>query len=106
MKRLLPLAVIAAALSAGVIQAAPINGSVGFLTKRGQRPTMSETLVWLEPVGAKNLPRRPAETVAMVTRNKTLIPHIIAIPVGSSVTFPNDDPISHNLFSLSSANVF
>ena len=106
MKRLLPLAVIAAALSSAVIQAAPISGSVGFLTKRGQRPTMNETLVWLEPMGAKNVPRRPAETVQIVTRNKTLIPHIIAIPVGSSVTFPNDDPISHNLFSLSSGNSF
>ncbi|HEX9161184.1 MAG TPA: hypothetical protein VF980_05695 [Thermoanaerobaculia bacterium] len=42
----------------------------------------------------------------MTTRNKTLIPHVLAVPVGSTVTFPNQDPISHNLFSLSSANAF
>jgi hypothetical protein len=42
----------------------------------------------------------------MTTRGKTLIPHVLAIPVGSTVEFPNDDPISHNLFSLSSASTF
>src|SRR5262249_50578145 len=29
-----------------------------------------------------------------------------AVPVGSTVEFPNDDPISHNLFSLSPASTF
>jgi hypothetical protein len=42
----------------------------------------------------------------MVTRGKTLVPHVLAIPAGSTVDFPNDDPISHNLFSLSSGNTF
>ncbi|HEY3056069.1 MAG TPA: hypothetical protein VGK31_09090 [Thermoanaerobaculia bacterium] len=106
MNRLLPVVVIAVALFSNALHAAPVTGSIGFLTKRGQRPTLNETLVWLEPIGAKGVPRRPAENVQMVTRNKSLIPHIVAIPVGSTVTFPNDDPISHNLFSLSSANSF
>jgi hypothetical protein len=42
----------------------------------------------------------------MTTRGKTLLPHVLVIPVGSTVQFPNDDPISHNLFSLSSGNSF
>ena len=52
---------------------------------------------------------RPASTPGtfqITTRNKILVPHVLAIPVGSTVTFPNDDPISHNLFSLSSNNAF
>jgi plastocyanin len=106
MKRLLPLLVFAIALFSNALQAAPVVGSIGFLTKRGQRPTMNETLVWLEPIGGKSGPRRSPEAVSMVTRNKMLLPHVMAIPVGSTVTFPNDDPISHNLFSLSSANSF
>jgi len=35
-----------------------------------------------------------------------LLPHVLVVPVGSTVQFPNDDPIQHNLFSLSSANSF
>ena len=39
-------------------------------------------------------------------RNKTFVPHLLAIPVGSTVTFPNDDPIFHNVFSLSRPQPF
>jgi hypothetical protein len=31
---------------------------------------------------------------------------VLAVPVGSTVTFPNDDPILHNVFSVSGANRF
>lgn len=106
MKRLLPTLVAVGALFCASAGAAPVAGSVAFMTKRGQRPAVSETLVWLEPLSGGKVPRRPVESVQMTTRNKMLIPHILAIPAGSMVTFPNDDPISHNLFSLSSANSF
>ncbi len=105
MKRLLPLTTLAIALFGGWLEAAPVTGSVSFVTKRGQHPIAGETLVWLEPVGAR-AQRRTPETVHMTTRSKTLIPHVLAVPVGSTVTFPNEDPISHNLFSLSSGNSF
>jgi len=105
MKRLLLHVVPALALFAAGVNAAPVSGSVGFVTKRGQHPVMNETLIWLEPAAAK-VSKRPIENVSMTTRNKMLIPHILALPVGSTVTFPNEDPISHNLFSLSSGNAF
>ena len=105
MKRLLGILVIAAALFSVSLSAAPVTGSVGFVTKRGQRPVINETLVWLEPATGKVV-RRAAESFQMTTRNKMLVPHILAVPVGSTVAFPNEDPISHNLFSLSSGNAF
>src|SRR5689334_5985116 len=37
----------------------------------------------------------------MAQQNKTFVPHILAIPVGSKVDFPNADPIFHNVFSQS-----
>lgn len=84
--------------------AATVNGKVAFVSRRGQSPVVTETLVWLEPA-ARVSPRRAA-TFQMVTRGKTLLPHILAVPVGSTVEFPNDDPISHNLFSLTPGNNF
>jgi len=106
MKQFFPLVSLATALFAATLSAAPVTGTVGFVTKRGQHPIVNETLVWLEPAGGTRVARRAPESVQMVTRNKMLIPHVMAIPVGSTVSFPNDDPISHNLFSLSSANAF
>ena len=85
--------------------AATVDGRVGFVTKRGQNPVVSETLVWLEPASTRQVRRAPG-TFQMFTRGKMLLPHVMAIPVGSTVEFPNDDPISHNLFSLASSNSF
>src|SRR5207302_9730738 len=68
-------------------------------------PIASETIVRLEPVCTR-APKTAPVKFQMVTRGKMVIPHVLAIPVGSTVDFPNDDPISHNLFSLSSNNAF
>lgn len=106
MKRVGGLAVCLFTLCASSLPAANVAGTVSFLTKRGQRPAVAETLVSLEPVGARPAVKRQAVTVPMTTRGKMLIPHVLAIPVGSTVTFPNEDPISHNLFSLSQGNQF
>ena len=88
------------------LSAAMVAGRVDFLTKRGQHPIAEETLVWLEPAVGTRAVRMAPGSFQMVTRGKMLIPHVLAVPVGSTVTFPNDDPISHNLFSLTSANSF
>ncbi len=38
--------------------------------------------------------------------NETFTPRVVAVTVGSEVDFPNDDPIYHNVFSLSRAKNF
>src|SRR5688500_1708791 len=106
MKRLLPLLAVLCAIVSSEVNAASVNGRVAFVTKRGQRPTINETLVWLEPAAGAKAPKKAPEAARMVTRSKTLLPHVLAIPAGSTVQFPNDDPISHNLFSLSQGNMF
>lgn len=42
----------------------------------------------------------------MAQRDKTFVPHVLAIPVGSKVDFPNADPIFHNVFSQSGPTPF
>ena len=103
MKRFLFIAALALAVSPG-LDAATVNGKVMFMTRRGQNPVVNETLVWLEP--AAKTYRKPASTFTMTTRSKTFLPHVLAVPAGSTVSFPNEDPIAHNLFSLSTGNTF
>jgi len=90
---------------ASSLSAANVGGKVSFVTKRGQNPVVNETLVWLEPVSGRQ-PKLTPGRFQLVTRGKMVMPHVLAIPLGSIVDFPNDDPISHNLFSLSSNNAF
>ena len=42
----------------------------------------------------------------MVTVRKRFEPQVRAVPLGSTVVFPNQDPILHNVFSVSGENRF
>lgn len=105
MKRLVAVIGCLVLFSAAEIGAATVSGNVRFVTKRGQRPVLDQTVVWLEPVTGRPAPKAPV-TAQILTRSKTLFPHVLTVPVGSTVEFPNDDPISHNLFSLAPGNSF
>jgi plastocyanin len=48
----------------------------------------------------------PLRTLAIAQRNETFVPHVLAVLAGSTVQFPNADPVFHNVFSLSSARSF
>src|SRR4051794_5150525 len=106
MRRLLLVAACLATVAAGDLPGSRVSGKVDFLTKRGQRPNLAETVVWAEPVGVKAPKLTITNSYEMVTRAKTLMPHVLMIPAGSTVAFPNQDPIAHNLFSLSPGNNF
>lgn len=58
-------------------------------------------VVWLEPIsGTPTLPFTPHGRYTLLQKNRTFIPHLQVIPVGSVVQFPNADPFFHNVFSL------
>ena len=42
----------------------------------------------------------------MDQRNRAFVPHVLIVPVGSSVTFPNGDSVSHQVYSFSPARKF
>jgi plastocyanin len=43
---------------------------------------------------------------AIAQRDEQFVPHVVAVMVGATVDFPNDDDVYHNVFSLSSAKTF
>ncbi|HEY8551776.1 MAG TPA: hypothetical protein VIL35_17595 [Vicinamibacterales bacterium] len=66
---------------------------------------LTNVLVWLKDV--PHGPRRPAPRHAELRqKGQTFVPHVVAVTTGSTVSFPNDDPIFHNVFSLSRAATF
>jgi len=42
----------------------------------------------------------------MAQTNKTFAPHVLAVALGTSVEFPNNDPIFHNAFSSYNGQIF
>jgi plastocyanin len=55
--------------------------------------------------GTTKTPKSP-ETFVLEQRNGRFDPDLVVVPVGSTVQFPNADPIFHNVFSLSRAQSF
>jgi len=42
----------------------------------------------------------------MDQRNLEFVPHMLPVPVGSSIVFPNNDKVNHNVFSMSRTKKF
>ncbi len=42
----------------------------------------------------------------MDQKDLRFVPHVLAIQVGTTVEFPNSDPVAHNVFSISEAKRF
>ena len=59
-------------------------------------------------VYVRNAPAQDVSRTRAVIRQheETFMPRVVAVTIGSEVEFPNDDPIYHNVFSLSRAKNF
>jgi plastocyanin len=65
----------------------------------------SRVVVYLEGVSsaASNSPEAAVEVQQL---DRRFMPDLVVVPVGSTVSFPNMDPIFHNIYSLSKAKTF
>jgi plastocyanin len=93
-------------LAAGTVSplaAGTLRGRVEMLEKKGKKAQdLSEVVVWVE--GPQVTPEPTQATIYMT--KKRFEPHLVVVPVGGSVTFPNLDGILHNAFSVSGKNRF
>jgi hypothetical protein len=64
-------------------------------------------VLWLKRLDGPTPLPRPSRRPRLVNQsNKAFVPHVLAIPVGETVDFRNDDPFFHNVFSLSDGQRF
>ncbi len=78
--------------------AGDIVGRVDLTEKGGKKATdLSDVVVYVE--SSKGRPKAGREVVTM--KSKSFTPHVLAVGVGTTVEFPNEDPILHNVFSVS-----
>lgn len=76
----------------------------GHVTVTGRNHPGASTIVYAEPLDAP-APDRPVRAM-MAQKNKTLVPHLVVVPVNSTIDFPNRDDIFHNIFSDSRPHPF
>lgn len=66
----------------------------------GRFVTPPSAVLWLKPLAALRSGVLPHAHFTLLQKNRTFQPHLLVIPAGSVVAFPNADPFFHNVFSL------
>ena len=94
-------ALLCALVTAGPVRAATLVITV--LTSDGR--TLAGAVVTAHPLDAAARKPQPVRAV-MDQINRAFTPDLLVIPVGSTVTFPNTDSVSHQIYSFSAAKRF
>jgi len=110
------LSLICSSLLAAGLQAATVSGTVELQGSRvasvAHGMDYSGVVVSLRTVmaSAPAAPEKklaaPEKHVTMLQKNKMFTPHILPVVEGTTIDFPNADPIFHNAFSSYSGQVF
>ncbi len=71
-------------------------------TEHKAAPSPADVVVWLTPLEHDANPASMGHPgpFRLVQKDKMFMPHLLVVPAGSSVEFPNEDPFFHNVFSL------
>jgi plastocyanin len=89
----------------GWSQTPEVSLHVHLTRQQGQQvlaqPSSAEVVVWLTPTQKTSPPPAAARgQFTLIQKDKQFSPHILVVPTGSNVEFPNLDPFFHNVFSL------
>jgi plastocyanin len=85
-------------------QEVDVQGRIAFRQGKAQKPlTHGNAVLWLTPeptvTRASMEPLTTPGHFRMEQKNKSFNPHLLVVPLGSTVDFPNLDPFFHNVFS-------
>src|SRR5579863_8241234 len=70
-------------------------------SKAAKRPSNTPpAAIWLTPLApTKSAPPATTGNYTLLQKDKQFSPHVLVVPVGAVVHFPNADPFFHNVFS-------
>ena len=98
---------VACSAGAAVVPVGRLEGRITLVDNGRAKTDSGNVAVWIEGTRIEEpTPHPPARSPRMVSTHKTFLPRVVSVPVGQPVTFPNEDPIFHNVFSVSGENRF
>ncbi|MEO8366210.1 MAG: methylamine utilization protein [Pseudoxanthomonas sp.] len=74
------------------------------LSASGGGSALADAVVSLQP--AQAAPAAPAARAVMDQRGSQFVPHVLPVQAGTSVVFPNQDQIRHQVYSFSASKRF
>lgn len=95
-----------AALSVAVSLAAPADAAELVLTLTAGGKPAADAVVMVRPDAGPRPGARLAGPFVMSQRDMQFQPHVLVVPAGAEVSFPNLDPVHHHVYSFSKAKTF
>jgi plastocyanin len=86
------------------LTATPALGAEVSGTAQASGKPVSNAVIWLDAQSAPPLVQ--SASIAIDQRNLAFAPHVLAVRVGTSVDFPNNDRVFHNVFSFKDGKKF
>jgi plastocyanin len=96
------LAILVACAGATLSRAASLEARVLDASGKG----VADAAVYALPAGGRADPRGPRPTVAIEQADREFVPYVTVVEEGTTITFPNRDPIMHHVYSFSPAKSF
>jgi plastocyanin len=84
---------------------ADLTGTIRLALPGGATSPGADAVVWV-PGAHRASARSSAQPPAVASREKRFDPHVLVVTRGSTVAFPNVDPIYHNAFSRTPGSEF
>lgn len=91
-------------LSLMLLLAWPVEAAK-FLLFDSKGQALENAVVWLSSEAVNNTPEQ-ASQFEMKQQNRAFMPHVLVVPKGAQVAFPNLDSIMHHVYSFSEAKQF
>ena len=67
---------------------------------------LADVVIYALPKSGTHLPTRVPRAVAIEQKDRDFVPYVTAVQVGTTVNFPNRDPLLHHVYSFSPAKSF
>ena len=94
-------------MSAGLDPYAGTLNSVSSGEARARRSsTPKDVVVYVEGAGTRDAARKQGKRPELWQIDQSFEPHVLGVPVGATVDFPNGDMVYHNVFSYSKPKKF
>lgn len=104
-QRLVALFAVYLSVAVGVMPSHAATVTARLVTEQtgtaGRKQTKTPpAVIWLKPLQVSGAASPGPGNFKLLQKDKSFVPHLLVVPTGSVVAFPNADPFFHNVFSL------
>jgi plastocyanin len=95
--------ILFAGFHAALAQGGAVTGQVRIIGEHqmAKAAGAQDAVVWLTPADGSPVPMPDVTRhFRLLQKDKQFEPHLLVVPVGAKIDFPNHDPFFHNVFSL------